>query len=270
MEPMNFVIISNYYDGAEIVDPYLNLALDHAILLLNEPSRNEVLIRLWRNKHCVVVGKAQILEDEVNLDFCKRHGISVCRRISGGGAVYHDLGNLNVSLYMNWRLIGSNGLKSVQNLLSSILSISLEKHLSSEGNRFKVEDTSVFLGEKKISGSASYKHKTKFLYHFTILHDANLEYLESTLLAKNNKIKSRRSSNYAPTTNLSEFEQEPWLDAYLMTFANHFNKPLFAHYRTIETPEYQYAKTLRSMIYADQEWINEGKWAKFVNSIKFT
>jgi len=76
-------------------DPVANLALEEA-LVRAAPER--ALLRIWQNSTCVVVGRGQRVEREVDLAACRRDGVPVLRRSSGGGTVYHDLGNLNVTL----------------------------------------------------------------------------------------------------------------------------------------------------------------------------
>src|SRR5699024_10455546 len=74
-------------------DPYFNLALEQT--LFEGPGREAVCCMLWRNDRTIVVGKYQNVLQEVDLAYVRRNGIRVARRLSGGGAVYHDLGNVN-------------------------------------------------------------------------------------------------------------------------------------------------------------------------------
>ena len=74
-------------------DPYFNLALEQ--YLFDTVGQTQALFMLWQNANTIVVGKHQNACQEVNADFVREQGIRVVRRLSGGGAVYHDLGNLN-------------------------------------------------------------------------------------------------------------------------------------------------------------------------------
>ena len=74
-------------------DPQWNLALEQYVF--DEMDRSRSYVMLWQNHNTIVVGKNQNTVNEVNSDYVRRHGITVVRRLSGGGAVYHDLGNLN-------------------------------------------------------------------------------------------------------------------------------------------------------------------------------
>ena len=79
-------------------NPYFNLALEE--YLLKEFSLHDDLFYVWRNDPCVVVGRNQNPFNEIHLNYADRHHIPVIRRISGGGAVYHDLGNINFTYIM--------------------------------------------------------------------------------------------------------------------------------------------------------------------------
>ena len=80
-------------------DPFFNLALEE--YLLNRRDIKEDIFLLWRNRPVVVVGRNQNTVEEINRSFIQEKGIDVVRRISGGGAVYHDLGNLNFTFIVN-------------------------------------------------------------------------------------------------------------------------------------------------------------------------
>ena len=77
-------------------DPYYNLALEEYVF--EKLDRSEDWLILWQNYNTIVIGKYQNTIEEINADYVKTHGISVARRLSGGGAVYHDKGNLNYTI----------------------------------------------------------------------------------------------------------------------------------------------------------------------------
>ncbi len=154
-------------------EPNENFALEE--FLLKESDQDYCLI--YQNKPSLILGHFQCLFREVNLEKVKKNNIAIYRRISGGGCVYHDEGNLNVSI------IGY-GFEAEKNLLW--MKDFLEKDFSK-----KVEigpRNELFLEGKKISGSAYKKIKERSLHHFTLLCQADLKRLNSLL--KGEKIES--------------------------------------------------------------------------------
>ena len=80
-------------------DPYYNLAIEEYVF--EKLDRCEDWLILWQNYNTIVIGKYQNTIEEINADYVKEHGISVARRLSGGGAVYHDKGNLNYTIIVD-------------------------------------------------------------------------------------------------------------------------------------------------------------------------
>ena len=82
-------------------DPYFNLAMEEYIFSSMDQSKQYFM--LWQNDNTIVVGKYQNTAEEINQQFVEEHGIKVARRLSGGGAVYHDRGNLNFTFIVDQR-----------------------------------------------------------------------------------------------------------------------------------------------------------------------
>ena len=82
------------------VDPAAHLALEEALVRAVPPGP---LLRIWQNETCVVLGRGQRLEREANVAACAAAGVPVLRRASGGGTVFHDLGNLNITMVVPGR-----------------------------------------------------------------------------------------------------------------------------------------------------------------------
>ncbi len=176
--------------------PLHNLALEHE--LLGEADRHPLLL-CWVSGPAVVIGRNQNPWQEVNLDYINKHGIQLVRRESGGGAVYHDTGNLNCSF-----IAPQAGDAVEKNLLL------LVRALHSIGVRAKHNaHHDITVAGRKVSGSAFRISKGRSLHHATLLVSANLRHLRGSLrpapeggLAVHNStaIPSRRSS----VTNISE------------------------------------------------------------------
>ena len=91
-----------YVDNSDIHDPRLNLAFEE--YLLRFVDSDEPLLLFYVNEPSVIIGRNQNTLEEIDPDYVNRHGIHVVRRLSGGGAVYHDLGNLNFSFIADRRM----------------------------------------------------------------------------------------------------------------------------------------------------------------------
>lgn len=137
-------------------DPARNLALEEALV---RAGPEVPLLRIWRNGPCVVIGRAQQPEREADLAACAACGVPVLRRASGGGAVYQDLGNLNVSVAVpGW----APGL--AEDLMALIGGV-----LSRAGVTPAVTPRGVFAGQAKVSGRAAHLTRAATLAHVTVL-----------------------------------------------------------------------------------------------------
>lgn len=156
----------------------------------------EETLRIWRSSKSVVVGKHQNALAEVNLHYCSENDVPVLRRISGGGTVYHDLGNFNFSFF---RFV------SKEKMIDYVTNLDLIKDcLNNMGYDVHMSERhDLFSGDFKISGNAQHIKKGRALHHGTILYNADLKALSSGIKRTNGtfvdkSVKSVRS----PTINL--------------------------------------------------------------------
>lgn len=154
------------YVGSRSTDPYYNLAFEEYVFT---SFRDEDVFLLWRNAPCMVVGSCQNICRETRVPALRRLGIPVLRRISGGGAVYHDLGNLNYSL-----ITRQEGALDYERSLAPILEALHAAGVPARKNR----TCDLAIGEEKISGSAQRAAGGRLLHHGTLLFDADLTALE--------------------------------------------------------------------------------------------
>lgn len=143
--------------------PTFGLALEEA-LFENVCGTGPDTLRMWVNQRAIVVGRSQSAVAEVDLEAATRWGIPVLRRISGGGAVYHYPGNLNVSLFLRQ---GSRfgDVKTVFTLFGGIISSELVRL----GVKTRPYANSLLVSEKKIGGAAQVRRGRAVLYHTTLL-----------------------------------------------------------------------------------------------------
>jgi lipoate---protein ligase len=137
-------------------DQTANLALEEA---LARAGPSVPVFRIWQNACCVVIGRAQQAEREVNLAACAASGVPVLRRASGGGTVYQDLGNLNISLAVPGRAPG----------LAADLAALVAAVIAGFGLAPRAGERGVFAGPAKVSGLASQITRDGSLAHATLL-----------------------------------------------------------------------------------------------------
>ncbi len=170
-------------------EPALNLARDAAYF----EEMHTGGARVWRNDRCVVLGRFLKPEEEVRLHAAAEMGIPVLKRISGGGAVYQDLGNLNYSLYLN----ETSGLRDIRHAMRT-LSYPVTALLDSLGVPWEwVPPNNIYVEGRKISGSAQARRRGRLLHHGTLLVSCDLEAMQTLL-------KPGGRSRMAPVVNLSE------------------------------------------------------------------
>lgn len=177
--------------------PYLNLALEE-VLTTDETINDEILL-LWQNSSSVIIGKNQNTIEEINNEFVKQYSINVVRRLSGGGAVYHDFGNLNFTFIFNKN---DNNVRNYQLFTQPIINVLQKLGVKAEFSG----KNDILVDGKKISGNAQYVYKNRVMHHGTILFDADLEMLPKVLNPDLLKLKSKGiKSAKASVTNVAPF-----------------------------------------------------------------
>lgn len=163
---------------------------------------------VWQSEASVVVGKHQNIAVEVDLDFARSNNIRVVRRQSGGGAVYHDAGNINLTfIESNTQPDFNKYILQIKQMLQSIGVLAQSD-----------ERNSIYIDGKKISGSAQFIRRNKSLFHATLLYSTNLTNLLATLDGKSiastssdeKRSKFSVKSVKSPVTNICEFLPESW------------------------------------------------------------
>jgi lipoate-protein ligase A len=177
----------------ESTDPYFNLAVDEYLL----KNRREDFLILGINEPSVIVGKHQVVHREVDTRVVTEHAIPVIRRISGGGTVFHDKGNLNFSFIKN-----SEPGKQIDFRKYTLPVI---EFLSSIGIEAKFEGKNdLKVNGLKISGNSEHVYHDRVLHHGTLLFDSDLTMLKGTIRSDTSRYETRAViSNPSPVTNLT-------------------------------------------------------------------
>ena len=175
-------------------DPHWNMAFDEmALTALTSP---EPLFYLWQNRTAVIIGRNQSAPAEVNLPYLEEHGIVLARRVTGGGAVYHDLGNLNYSFVGGVREM--DALHPVELIASALRSLGVPAEVSGRND--------ILVEGRKCSGYAKRLALTRMMIHGTLMWNVNLETLSAALSVPGSKfVTSAIASVRSKVCNLSEY-----------------------------------------------------------------
>ena len=169
------------YIESSSTDPRFNLALEQYVF--DNFDKAQSYFMLWQNHNAIIVGKHQNTLEEVNAAFVREYGVSVVRRLSGGGAVYHDLGNLNFTFITDAGDAAINFTEFCLPIQQALVSFGVPAEISGR-NDMTVEG-------KKISGNAQYIRDNRVMHHGTLLYDTDLDMLAKALRVSDDKIESK-------------------------------------------------------------------------------
>ncbi|MDR2051486.1 MAG: lipoate--protein ligase [Deltaproteobacteria bacterium] len=171
-----------YYIESPSTDPRFNLALEQYVFDVFDPAHEYFM--LWRNHNAVIVGKFQNTAAEINASYVKENGISVVRRLSGGGAVYHDLGNVNFTFIVRAGDLGAFDFASFcRPVVRALASLGVRAEINGRND--------MTIGGKKFSGNAQYYKRGRIMHHGTILYDSDLSVVGRALAVSKDKIESK-------------------------------------------------------------------------------
>jgi lipoate-protein ligase A len=170
-----------FVDNKGITDPRLNLAFEE--YLLRHVDRPEPLLLFYVNEPSVIIGRNQNTIEEIDPDYVAAHNIHVVRRLSGGGAVYHDLGNLNFSFVTNGKDDLHNFAKFTEPVVAALRSLGVAAELRGRSD--------IFAEGRKISGNAQYATATRMFSHGTLLFDTDLGEMLRAINPRRARIESK-------------------------------------------------------------------------------
>lgn len=186
-------------------DAYQNLAAEEYIF--NQLDKNEEYLLFWQNRNAVVVGIHQNTVEEINRDFVESNDIQVVRRLTGGGAVYHDLGNLNYSFIVDAADTAYNFKLLTQPVANTLTKLGARVEFSGRND--------LTIDGRKFSGNAQMKRGNRLLHHGTLLFNSNLPMLASALNVSAKKIESKGiKSVRSRVTNIQEHIPSVTIDTF--------------------------------------------------------
>ena len=163
-------------------DPAWNLAAEE--YMFNQMPRDRAYVMLWQNDGAVIIGKYQNTAAEVNGPYLESRGIKAVRRLSGGGAVYHDMGNLNFTLITDAKPGGKVDLALFcQPVVRALARFGVQGEISGRND--------VTVEGKKFSGNAQYIREGRVMHHGTILFDSDLSVVQEALAVKAEKLSGK-------------------------------------------------------------------------------
>lgn len=201
---MNKIMISSEYD------PYFNIAAENQLFL---NADEDIHLFLWQNDASVIIGRNQNLYAECNLRYMKEHKIKAVRRFSGGGAVYHDKGNLNFT-FITKEKTASQG-KFLELIQSAIAKLGIKCEFSGRND--------LLYKKQKFSGHAYYTDGDNYMYHGTILVSVDNGQLEKALTPSMLKLKSKGIASVKNrVVNLSSIDSEITVERVKQAFIDAF------------------------------------------------
>lgn len=170
---------------ADSTEVYQNLAVDEAVARYTASQEKKLnTLRFWRSNRAVVIGRFQCVHKEVNLQYCKENKIVIARRFTGGGAVYHDTGNLNFSICADRsEKYVPQTLKDIYELFIGNVSTALQSlNVPSEYDSVR---SCIRINDLKITGTAGWLKRGVAFLHGTLLINSNLPMLHQSLSPPN-------------------------------------------------------------------------------------
>ncbi len=189
-----------FIDHQGITDPRINLAIEE--YALKNLDIHHTYLLFYINEPSIIIGKNQNTIEEINTEYVEKNGIHVVRRLSGGGAVYHDLGNLNFSFitkddgdsFLNFK-------KFTEPVIEALNKLGVNAEMKGRND--------ILVGKRKISGNAQFATRGRMFSHGTLMFDSEIDNVVSALKVRKDKIESKGiKSIRSRVANISEFLQE--------------------------------------------------------------
>lgn len=190
-----------FIDNNGVTDPTVNLAIEE--YMLQHFGEEETFLLFYINEPSIIIGRNQNTIEEINIDYVEENNIKVVRRLSGGGAVYHDEGNLNFSfITKDDGESFHNFAKFTEPVVNALNKLGVPAELIGR-NDLLVEG-------RKISGNAQFSTRGRMFSHGTLMFDSEIEHVVRALNVRKEKIESKGiKSIHSRVANVKEYLDEP-------------------------------------------------------------
>ncbi|MEK4487055.1 lipoate--protein ligase [Psychrobacillus sp. FSL H8-0484] len=246
-----------FIDNKGITDPRINLAIEEYALNTMDVEKDSFLL-FYINQPSIIIGRNQNTVEEINTDFVEKNGIIPVRRLSGGGAVYHDLGNLNFSFltkddgdsFRNFK-------KFTQPVVDALGKMGVNAELSGRND--------ILAEGKKISGNAQFSTRGRMFSHGTLMFNTEIDAVVSALKVSKEKIESKGiKSIRSRVANVAELLKEPMT---IEQFRSEILSSIFGgaeniQYWELTEEDWENIHKLSEQRYQQWDW-NYGKSPKF-------
>ncbi|MGL5246250.1 MAG: lipoate--protein ligase [Mycoplasmoidaceae bacterium] len=232
---------------SESNDPYYNLSLEEHLAKNVFPKTKIPIIFLWRNQNTIVIGKNQVAEFEIDLNNANEDKVRIVKRLSGGGTVFHDLGNFCFSFIVENEKKAGNYKLFLNPIIEFLKTYNINAKISSK-NDLAVNDV-------KISGNAQYVLKNVLVHHGTILFNAYMPAIKKYLTVNPIKIQAKvqRSQITSVDNIINYLETKIETEEFFNKFIDYFKLQTGCTYRTIEKDN-KLINEIFNEKYATKEW----------------
>ena len=242
-----------FVDNQEITDPRTNIALE--TYLVENRLSDQPLLLFYINEPAIIIGRNQNTIEEVNQRYVEEHGIHVVRRMSGGGAVYHDLGNFSFCFIQNEDEHARDFAVFTRPIIEAL------QQMGVAGARLEGRNDLTIDG-KKFSGNAVYIKNGRMTAHGTLLYDANLDAVNAALRPRPEKIQSKgirsvrsRVTNIRPyvAPEYQGLDTRAFRDLLLLRIFNVDQRAAVPEYR-LTAADWDRVAALRAERFANWDW----------------
>lgn len=246
-----------FIDNKGITDPRINLAIEEYALKTMDVDQDSFLL-FYINEPSIIIGKNQNTVEEIDTGYVDTNGIHVVRRLSGGGAVYHDLGNLNFSFITK---DDGNSFRNFKKFTEPVVQALAEMGIKAE----LLGRNDILINGRKVSGNAQFSTNGRMFSHGTLMFDTEIERVVSALKVRKDKIESKGiKSIRSRVANISEFLVEPMT---IEQFRQQILISIFGgeeniKYAELTEDDWKNIQALSAERYGNWDW-NYGKSPKF-------